>query len=181
MDTKGLDHAQRTRDGAIGHDPHHHVHRFRGQRNEIPEGIVGRCRLRKAAIRLHLDGVDQVREFDRVLDEKDGDIVADQIPVPFLGIELDGEPAHIARRIDRTGSARHRRNTREQRRLLAHFSQDLGRCVLRERMRQFEVAMHCRTTRMHDALWNALVVEVRNFFTKDEIFQQRGTARVGPQ
>ena len=54
------------------------------------------CGLREAAIGLLLCGVDQIGKFDGVLDEEDGDVVADQIPVAFLGVELDGEAADIA-------------------------------------------------------------------------------------
>jgi hypothetical protein len=45
--------------------------------------------LRIASICLHLHRVDQVRELDRVLDEEDWDIVADQIPIALLRIEFD--------------------------------------------------------------------------------------------
>jgi hypothetical protein len=34
---------------------------------------------------------------------------------------------------------------------------------------------------MDDALWNSLVVEMSDFFTQDDIFQQRRTARMGSQ
>ena len=53
-----------------------------------------------------------------ILDEEYRDVVADQIPVAFLGIELDREAAHIARGIHRTRAAGHRREAREYRRLL---------------------------------------------------------------
>ena len=45
---------------------------------------MGAAGLRIAAIGLHLHRVDQVGELDRVLDEEDRDIVADQIPIALL-------------------------------------------------------------------------------------------------
>jgi len=58
--------------------------------------------------------VDQVLELDRVLNEKHRDVVADQIPVALLGVELDREAADVARRVDRPGAARDRREAHEQ-------------------------------------------------------------------
>ena len=33
-------HAEAARNGAVGHDPHDHVHGFRHQRDKIPKGIM---------------------------------------------------------------------------------------------------------------------------------------------
>ena len=52
--------------------------------------------------------MDQVGKFDGVLNEEYRDIVADEIPVPFFGVEFDGKSAHIARGIHGTRSARNR-------------------------------------------------------------------------
>jgi hypothetical protein len=46
--------------------------------------------------RVPLDGVVQVGELERVAQEEDGRIVADQVPVPFLRVELDGEAPEVA-------------------------------------------------------------------------------------
>ncbi len=39
-----------------------------------------------------------------------------------------------------------------------------------------KVTMSSGTAGMHDALWNAFMVKVRDFFTHDEVFQQRWAA-----
>ena len=62
---------------------------------------MGRLRLREATVRLLLGGMDQVGELDRVLDEEHRDVVADEIPVALLRVELDREAAYVARRIRR--------------------------------------------------------------------------------
>ena len=49
---------------------------------------MGAAGLRKGAVGFHLYGMDQVGEFDGVLNEEHRDIVADQIPVAFLRVEL---------------------------------------------------------------------------------------------
>nr|WP_222115930.1 hypothetical protein [Chromobacterium vaccinii] len=113
VDAKAFYHAQRARQRAVGHDPHHHVHGLWRQRDEIPESVVRGGRLRKAAIRLHLDRMDQVGKFDRVLNEENRNIVADQIPIALPCVELDGEAAYIPRRVRRTRAAGHGGNTGE--------------------------------------------------------------------
>ena len=40
---------------------------------------MGRRRLRDLPIRPRLDGVDEIRELDAILDEEDGDVVAHQV------------------------------------------------------------------------------------------------------
>jgi hypothetical protein len=69
------------------------------QRDEVPEIVVRGLRLRKAAVGFLLGGVDDVGKLDRVLDEKHRDVVADEVPVAFLGIELDREAAHVERQV----------------------------------------------------------------------------------
>ena len=41
--------------------------------------------------RVPLLGVDEAGEEDRVPDEEDGGVVADEVPVALLGVELHGE------------------------------------------------------------------------------------------
>ena len=64
------------------------------ERDEIPERVMGARGLRHLVMWLRLDGMHQVGELHGVLDEKNRHVVADQIPVAFVGIELHCEPAH---------------------------------------------------------------------------------------
>jgi hypothetical protein len=41
--------------------------------------------------------------------------------------------------------------------------------------------MRARRSRVNDTLGNALVIEMRDFFAKDEILQKRRAARIGPE
>ena len=60
-----------------------------------------RCRLRHGVVRLGLRCMDQVRKLHRILDEKDRDVVADQIPVALVRVELHRETAHVPNGIRR--------------------------------------------------------------------------------
>ena len=51
---------------------------------------------------------------------------------------------------------------------------------LRERLVALEVAVRGRAARVHDALRNALVVEVRDLLAQDEVLEQRGPAQRRP-
>ncbi len=101
VDAEAFHHAEGAGNGAVGHDPHEHVGGFRRERGPVPEGVVRGLRLREAAVRLLLGGVDEVGELDGVLDEEDGDVVADEVPVAFGGVHLDGEAADVAGRVGR--------------------------------------------------------------------------------
>ncbi len=170
---KALDHAQAACNGAVAHDPHDHVHGLGHEGDEVPERVVRRGGLRKAPVGFHLHGMDQVGKLHGVLDEEDRDVVAHQIPVALFGIELDGKAAHIARGIHRARSTGHGGEAHEDRHLLAGFGQDLGGGVLLQRICQLEITVGACAACMDDSLWNALMVEMRDFLAQDEIFQQR--------
>jgi hypothetical protein len=55
---------------------------------EIPEVVMRRLSLRDGIVRLRLSSVDDIGEFDGVLDEEDRNVVSNNVPVTFLGIEF---------------------------------------------------------------------------------------------
>ena len=77
-----------------------------------------------------LGGVDQVGKLDGVLDEEDRDVVADDVPVALLGVELDREAAHIAREVGRALVAGDGREAHEGRRFLARALEQVGAAVM---------------------------------------------------
>lgn len=110
VNAKPLHHAQTARDGPIRHDPHQGVlGALRHQAGKVPEGIVCAGRLGHLVMRLGLQRMDQIREFDRVLDEEYRHVVAHQVVISFWRIELkfDGEYPGIAHCIGRTARACH--------------------------------------------------------------------------
>jgi len=69
-------------------------------------------------------GVDEIREFVGVAHEKHRRVLPDEIPIAFLGVELDGETAHIALGVGGADLARHRREALDQVGLLAILRED---------------------------------------------------------
>ena len=139
---------KRARDGAVRHDPHHHVHGFGRQGDEVPEIVMRGLRLGKVAVRLRLGGMDQVGKLDRVLDEEDRDVVADDVPVAFLGIELDRKAAHVARQVGRALAARHGGKAHKGRHALALALEQVGAGHIGQRLRSVQKS-HARHSRGH--------------------------------
>ena len=178
---EALHHPIAARQRPVRHDPHHHVRRLGHQRDEIPERVVCRRSLRHPVMRLGLHRMDQVRELDRVLDEEHRDVVADDVPVAFVGIELDREAAHIARGVHRTALAGDRREAHERRRDLAGGLERRGLRHIGHRLVALKEAVGPRSTRMNDPLGNALVVEVRDLLAQVEVLEERRSAQPGLQ
>ena len=141
---------------------------------------MGGLRLREAAVRLRLGGVDQVGELDRVLDEEDRDVVADEVPVALLGVELHGEAAHVAGEVGRALAAGDGREADEDGRLLAGALEEVGPGDVGERLVVLEVAVRPEAAGVDDALGDALVVEVEDLLAEVEVLEQRRAARRRP-
>ena len=128
-------------------------------------------------MRLGFHCVHEVGELHRVLDEEHGHVVAHQVPVAFVGVELHREAAHVARGVLRAALALHGREAHEDRRDLAlrlerRRARDVG-----QRRVALEEAVRAAAARVHDAFGNALVVEVRDLLAQDEVLQQCGPRR----
>ena len=89
------------------------------ERNEIVKGVVRRSGLRNFVVRLRFHRVNQIGKLDRVLNEEDRDVVADEIEDAFVGVELDREPAHVPREIGRAARTSDGGEAHKDRRLAA--------------------------------------------------------------
>ena len=83
--------------------------------------------------------VDKVGELERIPDEENGGVVADEIPVALLRVEFQRKAAHIALGIGRAPLAGHGGKTQERVGLLAH---------LREDRRLVNLVMSCVTVKV---------------------------------
>lgn len=68
---------------------------FRLKPNEVPEIVVSALSLWHLVLGLWLYGMDDIRELDGILDEENGHVVADEIPISFLCVELHGKSTNI--------------------------------------------------------------------------------------
>src|SRR3984957_15486558 len=179
MDTKSLDHPQRPWQGAIGHDPHHHVHGFRREGNKIPERVMRRRGLREASARLHFHGMDEIWEFDGILNEKDRNIIPHQVPVSFFRVKLYRKSAYVPRRVHRTCAPCNGRQSCEDRRLLPDLGEYSGSCVFLERRGQLEISMRTCSSCVNYTFRNTLVIKMRDLLAQDKVFEKYRAARIG--
>ena len=94
----------------------------------------------KVRTRVSLHGVVEVGELKGIAQEEDGRVVAHEVPVTFLRVELDSEASDIALRIGCASFASHGREPDEQVRLLANLGEDLRLGILGDILRHRERA-----------------------------------------
>ena len=181
MDAEALHEAERARDRPVRHDPHHHVHAFRRQGDEVPEVVVRRLRLRESSIRFLLHRMDHVGKLDGVLNEEHRDVVADDVPVAFLRVELHREAADVARQVGRAFVAGHGREAHEGGGFLPCALKDVGLGDVGKRLVVLEIAMRAKAAGMNHPLGDALMIEVEDLLAKVKIFERRGAAGADPE
>ena len=152
---------------------------FGVQRHEVPERVVRRLRLRDLAVGMGLARVDDVGELDAVLDEEHRDVVADQVEVALVGVELDRESAGVAHRVGRPARAQDRREPAEDLRLLALAAEEAGLGDRRGGAVGLEHAVRRGAAGVHDALGDALVVEVGDLLAQVEVLEKGRSAIAG--
>src|SRR5690606_28810696 len=108
---------------------------------------------------------------------EDRDIVADKIPIAFLGVELHRETAHVAREVERAFGTRDGREAHEGGCALADALEDVGAADVGEAVGELEIAVRAIAACMNDALGDALMVEVEDLLAEMEILEQRRAAR----
>ena len=131
----------------------------------------------KPTVRLLLHGVDEVGELDRVLDEEDRDVVADEVPVALLRVELHGEAADVAGEVGRALVAGDRREAHEHRGALAGSLEQVGAGDVGQRLVGLEEAVGAEAAGVDHALGDALVVEVEDLLAEVEVLEQRRAPR----
>ena len=72
---------------------------------EVPEVVVCSLCLGDLVVRLWLSGMDEIWKLHSILDEEDWNVVAHNIPIAFLRVELDSKPADISYSISATTAA----------------------------------------------------------------------------
>src|SRR3981189_2333292 len=109
-----------------------------------------------------LDRGVQVREPQRSAEEEHRRVIADDVPVALLGIELEGGAADVAFRIGRAALAGHGREAREHGRLLPDLRENLGLGVARDVVGHREGAVGTPALGVHAPLRDHFPVEMRH-------------------
>src|SRR3546814_14226468 len=121
----------------------------------------------------------QVRKAQRITEEEDWRAVADDVPVAFLGVELQGEAADVTLGISRPALAGDGRKAGEQGCLLAHLGEDLRLGVAGDVVRAGEGAVGSPALGLHAALRATFALEVRHLLDQPDVLEHRRSARPG--
>ena len=172
MRAEAVDIAIALRQAAVRHQDGDLVQALRRQRPEIPH----RGRRPHVGSRVPLLGVDEVRELQRVAHEEYRRIVADHVPVAFLGVEAQREAAHVALCVGGAALAGDRREAQES---FGRFAllQHLGLRVLRDVVSDGQRAIGARALGVLAAFGNALAVLVGKLLEQKEVLHQHRAAR----
>lgn len=104
----------------------------------------------------------EVREFDSVLDKENGDVVANNIPIAFIRIELCCKSTDITNRIRASFASLHGGKPHEYRCVPRRVRQDSGIRQVLQAFLKFEVAKRACTACMHHSLRDTLMVKTMN-------------------
>lgn len=96
VDTEALHVSERSGDSSVRKDPLLHVGGLGVERHKVPGVVVGSLSLGDLPVWLGLDGVNEIDELDGVLNEEDGHVVSDNIPVALIRIEPSGEATRVS-------------------------------------------------------------------------------------
>ena len=80
----------------------------------------------KAAVRLLLGGMDQIGKLDGILDEENGHVITNNVPVAFLGVQLYRKTSHIACEVAGAFISRDGRKPYKRRYLLSGSLKQIG-------------------------------------------------------
>ena len=121
--------------------------------------------------------MNQIGEFDRVLNKEDWNIISDDVPITLLRVQLHREAANIPGEIRGAFVAGDGGEAHEGRGLFTGALKEIGTSHFGERIVILEVAVCAESSRVDHALRNSFVVEVEDLLAKMEIFEQCRPAR----
>ena len=114
-----------------------------------------------------------------IAQEEDRRVVAHQIPVALLGIELHGKAPDVPLGVGGAALAGHRGKAEEAVGLLADLGEDLGLGILGDVVGDGKGAVGAGALGVHAPLGDHLPVEVGEFLQEPDILQELRAARSG--
>src|SRR5882724_2391881 len=121
----------------------------------------------------------EVREPQRIAEEEDRRVVADDVPVALLGIELEGGAANVAFCVGRAALTGDGREAQEHGRLLPDLRENLRLGVAGDVVGHREGAVGTPALGVHAPLRDYFPVEMRQLLDQPDILQERRAASAG--
>ena len=152
------------------------VSALRREGPEVPlHGAIAQTRIGKALLR-----VNEVGELHGVAEEEDGGVVANDVVVALLRVELEGETAYVTPRVGRAELTGNGREAGEHRGLLP-LLEKLRLRVLRDILGHAEFAESARALRVGATLRNTLAIETCKLLHKVHVVKKEGSIRANAQ
>jgi len=162
-------------DAPVTHNYGNLVQCFRQRCPEVPV-VAGAAHVGAGVT---LDSVVEVREFEWIAQEEDRRVVADEVPVSLLGIELHRKAPNVPLSISGTALASNRGKTREEFGLRSNFGEYFSLGIAGYIVSYCECAVSTRTLSVHATFRNHFSVKVGEFLQKPDILQERWPALPG--
>src|SRR5258707_2542858 len=162
---------------AVGHDDCDLVECFWKKSPEVPVILSAP----QTGTGVALDRVVEVREAERIAEEKDRSIVSDDVPIPVLGVELESKAADIALRIGCPAFPSDGRKAREHRRPLSNLRKDRRLGVLRDVVGRRESSIRPPAFGMHPTLGNDFAIKVCELLDQPDVLEQSRATTTGCQ
>ena len=123
-----------------------------------------RLTLRNLVVGLRLDCVNEIGELDSVLDEEHRDVVANDIPVALLSVELDRKPTDIANSVSTASRTLDGREPNKDRCLPRRVGKNAGARKLFYAFKQSEGAKGTCSSRMDYTLRDTFMVKTMDLY-----------------
>lgn len=117
-------------------------------------------------MRLRLDSMDDIGKFNRILDEKHGNVVSNNVPVAFFCIKLDGEASNVADCIGTASAALDSGKTQEDWSFSGRVGENTCARDILKTLLQREFAECCCSSGVYDPFWDAFMVESMDLRTQ---------------
>src|ERR1700693_1830332 len=158
---------ERLWNSAVGHDDGDLMECLWKKSPEVPVILSAA----KTGAGVALNSVVEVREAQRIAEEKDRSIVSDDIPISVLCVELESKPADIALRVGCPAFPSDGRKAREHRRLLSNLRKYRCLGVLCDVVSRGESSMRPPAFGMHPALRNDLAIKVCHLLDQPHVLE----------
>jgi len=123
---------------------------------------------------MSLLGVNEVRKFGRISQEEDRGVVSDEVPVAFVGSELDGKASGVSSTVMRARLTTHGGESDGHRASLALGAPNVERGQVIDRVSAFEETMGSRALCVDYTFGDSLSVKMSQQVNEMEVLQEEG-------
>ena len=120
--------------------------------------------------------MEEIWEFNWVVDEEHWGIVSNHIVVALFGVEFNGKSSWVSHGIWGTSLTGDGGESEEEWRLLSNLVEEASLGEWSHIVSDFEDTMGCGSLSMHNTLWDSLSVEMGELIDEGEVLQKDGTS-----